>query len=124
MSDPVVSIIAESADSYLTPETPGAAAEAAQALSAAVSAQKDRALLQSSSNSIYNFLPLSLQETFSSTTGQGVLIAAICVLFAVFLTVFRTIGGLSSKSKKNSQPAIIIVGPQGSGKTSLYTLVS
>lgn len=64
---------------------------------------------------------MTLLQNYSQDT-IGIAIAVLCILVAVLLTIYRTGSNLPGR-RRNSQPAIIIAGPPGSGKTALYTIV-
>lgn len=53
----------------------------------------------------------------------AIILAIVFATLGIVLTVYRTGSNIPGRSKRISQPAIIIVGPPGAGKTSLYTLV-
>ncbi|VVT45744.1 uncharacterized protein SAPINGB_P000869 [Magnusiomyces paraingens] len=54
----------------------------------------------------------------------GIIVALVCILLGIALTVYRTGNNLPGGRKRNSQPTIIIAGPPSGGKTSLYTLLT
>lgn len=69
-------------------------------------------------------LPPAVQELLFSKYGTGILLALVCVLIGTVFLVFQALGSFTSNNKRHSQPTIIIAGPQGAGKTALYTLLT
>lgn len=67
---------------------------------------------------------LTHEAVSSISTGvsfdKSLCFALVALLVGSLLIAYQTAGGLTKNSKRNSQATFIIVGPQGSGKTSLF----